>query len=165
MDFTNKIIQWNCRGLKPNYNEILLLLSLLRPNVFCLQETFLKPEDNIVFKGYNLYNYIYEDGHKPSGGSSILVNSTCPQREIKLSTNLQAVAVSVSLDKEITICSVYIPPNYALQSHQLDSLLQQLPSPYLILGDFNGHNMLWGCTKNNTRGEIIENFLTNNDLC
>ena len=51
----------------------------------------------------------------------LLFVSSCPQREIKLSTDLQAVAVSVSLDKEITICSVYIPPNYALQSKQLDS--------------------------------------------
>ena len=165
MDFKNKIIQWNCRGLKPNYNEILLLLSLLRPTVFCLQETFLKPDDNIAFKGFNVYNYIYKDGHKPSGGSSVLVSSSCPQREIKLSTDLQAVAVSVSLDKEITICSVYIPPNYALQSKQLDSLLQQLPSPYLLVGDFNGHNLLWGCKKNNVRGEIIEDFLAKNDIC
>ena len=165
MDFKNKIIRWNCRGLKPNYNEILLLLSLLRPTVFCLQETFLKPDDNIAFKGFNVYNYIYKDGHKPSGGSSILVSCSCPQREIKLSTDLQAVAVSVSLDKEITICSVYIPPNYALQSKQLDSLLQQLPSPYLLVGDFNGHNLLWRCKKNNVRGEIIEDFLAKNDIC
>ena len=26
MDFKHKIIQWNCRGLKPNYNEVSLLL-------------------------------------------------------------------------------------------------------------------------------------------
>ena len=43
MDLKHKIIQWNCRGLKSNYNEILLLLTLLNPPVFCLQETFLKP--------------------------------------------------------------------------------------------------------------------------
>ena len=35
----------------------------------------------------------------------------------------------------------------------------------MLLGDFNGHNVLWGCNKNNTRGEIIENFITTNDLC
>ena len=40
-----------------------------------------------------------------------------------------------------------------------------MPSPYLLLGDFNGHNILWSCNKNNTRGEIIENFITTNDLC
>ena len=50
MDFKTKIVHWNCRGLKPNYNEILLLLSLLKPSVFCLQETFLKQEDNKTLK-------------------------------------------------------------------------------------------------------------------
>ena len=34
MDFKTKIVHWNCRGLKPNYNDILLLLSLLKPSVF-----------------------------------------------------------------------------------------------------------------------------------
>ena len=42
------IIQWNCRGLKANYNEILILTTLLSPTVFCLQETFLKNTDTVV---------------------------------------------------------------------------------------------------------------------
>ena len=43
MDFKHKIIQWNCRGLKPNYNEVSLLISEYNLSVFCFQETFLKP--------------------------------------------------------------------------------------------------------------------------
>lgn len=46
----NKIIHWNCRGLRVNFNEILLLLANLNPAVLCLQETFLKENDNIKFK-------------------------------------------------------------------------------------------------------------------
>ena len=45
-----RLIQWNCRGIKPRYEELLLLLKLRRPSVFCLQETYLKPEDNFTFK-------------------------------------------------------------------------------------------------------------------
>ena len=82
-----------------------------------------------------------------------------------MQTELQATAVSVTLDKEITICSVYIPPSFSLDSQHLDSFLQQLPSPYIILGDFNGHNILWGNTNYDFRGELIENFLTKNDIC
>ena len=51
MDFKHKIIQWNCRGLKPNYNEVSLLISEYNPSVFCFQETFLKPDDNISLRG------------------------------------------------------------------------------------------------------------------
>ena len=53
----------------------------------------------------------------------------------------------------------------SLSTQHLDSLLEQLPLPYLLLGDFNGHNILWGCNKNITRGEIIVNFITNNGIC
>ena len=48
-----------------------------------------------------------------------------------ISTYLQASAVSVTLDREMTIRSVYITPLFSHISHHLDSLLQQLPSLYL----------------------------------
>ena len=53
----------------------------------------------------------------------------------------------------------------SLTSEHLNSLIQQLPTPYLLLGDFNGHNILWGSKENNYRGELIENIITNNDIC
>ena len=93
-----KLIQWNCRGIKPRHEELLLLLTLLRPSVFCLQETYLKPEDNFTFKNFNTYHHIHSDCLRASGGSSVLVNSSLPQRVIKLKTDLQAVAVSVTLE-------------------------------------------------------------------
>ena len=165
MDFKHKIIQWNCRGLKPKFDEISLLLLQHNPSVFCLQETFLKPDDKVTLKGFNIYNHIHSECQRPSGGSSVFVKSTCPHRYIELNTELQATAVSVSLDKEITICSVYIPPSFSLKYEHLIALIQQLPAPYLLLGDFNGHNILWGNKENNARGELIENVITNNDIC
>ena len=50
-----------------------------------------------------------------------------------------------------------------LFSQHLDNLLQQLPSPYILLGDFNGHNILWDGQNNDSRGEFIENFITKNE--
>ena len=155
-----RIKQWNCRGIRPRYEELLLLLTLLRPSIFCLQETYLKPEDNFTFKNFKTYNHIHPDCLRASGGSSILVNSSLPQREIKLKTNLQVVAVSITLEKEITLCSVYILPSFSLRYEHLNSLLQQLPTPYMLLGDFNGHNVLWGGNDNDHRGELIEDFIT-----
>ena len=73
---------------------------------------------------------------RPSGGASVFVKSSFPQRKIDLQTELQATAVSVTLDKELTICSVYIPLSFSLNSQDLDSLLQQLPSPYIIWSQY-----------------------------
>ena len=88
MDFKHKIIQWNCRGLKPNYNEVSLLISEYNPSVFCFQETFLKTDDNISLRGFNVYNYVHTDCLRPSGGASIFVKSSFPQRKIDLQTEL-----------------------------------------------------------------------------
>ena len=43
---------------------------------------------------------------------------------------------------------------------QLNSLLQQLPSLFILLGDFNGHNVVWYSKDNDYKGEQIENFIT-----
>ena len=86
MDFKHNISQWNCRGLKPKFDEITLLLSQHKSSVLFLQETFLKRDDAITLKGFNIYNHIHSECQRPSGGSSNLVKSSCPQRHIDLST-------------------------------------------------------------------------------
>ena len=74
------------------------MISEYNPSVFRFQETFLKPDDNISLKGFNIYNYVHTDCLRPSGGASVFVKSTFPQRKIDLQTKLQATAVSVTLD-------------------------------------------------------------------
>ena len=79
------IIQWNCRGLKANYNEVLILLSLFfSPKVICLQEPFLKQSDNVSFRDFNMFNYICPDGQRASGGTSIMVISSIPHSQFDL---------------------------------------------------------------------------------
>ena len=42
MDFKHKIIQWNCRGLKPKFDEISLLVTQQKPSVFLSSRDFFK---------------------------------------------------------------------------------------------------------------------------
>ena len=161
----NSILQWNCRGLKANFNELLILLSLFNPKICCLQETFLTPNDNLEVRNYSSYHYINNDSQRASGGASIMIHSTVPHRKIDFNTNLQANAIKASLNKSITICSIYIPPNKRISQNDLENLLLQLPQPYIICGDFNGHSELWGCSDTNDRGKILEDFNTENNLC
>ena len=35
----------------------------------------------------------------------------------------------------------------------------------MLVGDFNGHNVLWGSNDNDPRGELIEDFIAKNDIC
>ena len=161
----NTLIQWNCRGLKANFNEILRLITDFSPPVLCLQETLLKKSDNISFKNYSLFSYIFENNDRAAGGASVVVNNRVPHSRVNLNTPLQAVAVRVTLHKTITVCSVYLPPNVSIEYEDLQNLIKQLPEPFILLGDLNGHSPLWGCSDSNTRGRYIENCLVQNDLC
>ncbi|GFW34840.1 putative RNA-directed DNA polymerase from transposon X-element [Trichonephila clavipes] len=46
-----------------------------------------------------------------------------------------------------------------------DCVIDQLPAPFVILGDFNGHSTLWGSAKTNPRGRQIEQVLSDHCLC
>ena len=112
-----------------------------------------------------MYDYITDANQKASGGTSILVKSDTPHRPIDINSNLQAIAVNVTLSKPITICSIYLPPHDIFSKQDLENLINQLPRPFILLGDFNSHSKLWGCSDTNDKGVIIENFIAENDLC
>ena len=93
------------------------------------------------------------------------MNNRAPHSIIPLNTTLQAMAVSVTLHRVITFCSIYIPPNLNLITNELDNIVQQLPTPFVLLGDFNAHNILWGSNYISDRAHKIEDFISRHDLC
>ena len=114
------ILQWNCRGFQANYDDITVLTQEQNPVVLCLQETFYNPNKPINIKhftGYHKQAVMTND--KANGGVSTFIRNNSPQREIKLTTNLQAQAVSVTLRKSFSICNLYIPPSYKPKAEEI----------------------------------------------
>lgn len=160
----HNIIQWNCRGLRTRREEMELLIHKYSPVALCIQET--KLSDNIQHKQtFSNHSCYYTSTENGSGGVGIIVKNSFLQRQISINTDLQAVAVSVTIDKKAyTLCSLYIPPSSYLDQSQLDDLKDQLPSPYIIMGDFNAHNPMWSSSYTNSKGTILQNFIVENDL-
>mgnify|MGYP001553615755 CR=1 FL=1 len=160
------IIQWNIHGFYPNFEELRSLAHKHKPKVFCLQEIFVRETDKCGMRGYQSYHVSsYSADDRPIGGAAILVENSVSHRRIVLNTTLQAVAVRVSLIRTITICSIYLPPRYNFTYDELANLIRQIPSPFLILGDFNAHSPAWGCRSTNQAGGIIEDLMDKLDLC
>ena len=113
---TNLVIQWNCRGLRPNFDELSILVVKHNPLAVCLQETV---------RRINLYHKCEETENRASGGVSILVNQNIHQRIVK-----------VTAHKTITLCSVYLPPrnHFNFNPKDLQDLIEQLPSPFILMG-------------------------------
>ena len=161
---TNNILQWNCRSIKANFEELTLLVNEQKPVAVCLQETFLKDSDNLTLKYHSCYFKNCNDKDKASGGVAVIVNNMIPHHLVKLETTLQAVAVNMSFNKTIILCSIYLPPTSPIDVKELDHLIDQLPKPFVLMGDFNSHHTLWGRIDINDKGRTIEDFITKHDL-
>ena len=93
----------------------------------------------------------------------MIVNNSAPHRPVKLDSTREAVAVSISLNKTITLCSVYLPPSSPIGIKKRDHPIDQLPKLYIFVGDFNSHHTLWGRTDTNDKGRAVEDFITKHD--
>ena len=132
----------------------------------CLQETKLAPNSRLAVKGYAAHRQDLPVTSVAHGGVAALVHHSVPHSRLTLRTSLQAVAVRVLLGvTALSICSLYLPPAEAFDCHEIESLLAQLPTPLLVLGDMNAHHSLWGCTRCCQRGKQLEKMLQRSSLC
>jgi hypothetical protein len=100
-----------------------------------------------------VYSTYVDEDERAAGCSTILVRDNILHSYLNLNTDLQVVAVRITLDKTITLCSVYIPPNSSLSLTQLKHLADQLPTLFIIMGGFNGHNPLRGSKTTTDKGK------------
>ena len=116
-------------------------------------------------RGFNCIRKDCGDDSTVSGGVCIFTSNNYPSTVHQLNTRLQAVAVRIYTTCLITVCSIYLPPHDVIRPEELNELVEQLPTPYLLLGDFNGHSTWWGSDDTNSRGRQIEQFISDNCLC
>ncbi|GBN11311.1 hypothetical protein AVEN_78555-1 [Araneus ventricosus] len=158
------IVFWNCRGLKIKFCELKDIINIHQPNCIALQETYLKPHDKIHLKYCNILFKIH-NADRASGGVSLLISNDVPSAPLELNSSLQAVAVRIHLHSLITVCNLYIPPNQQVAQSELNNLINQLPTPFVLIGDLNGHSPIWGRPDTNSRGLQIEKLITDFNLC
>ena len=81
-----------------------------------------------------------------------------------MNTNLHAVAVKATVHKTIHVCPQCLPPSDRINIADLEHLIQQLPKPFIIMGDFDSNNNIWGCRDTDQRGRIIDVIKRKNPL-
>ena len=170
------IVQWNIRGLHANLEQVRLLFKEANANVICLQETKLGENSPSLGLNYALYRSPPFIGECSQGGTAFVVHKSLNHRPLLIQTPLQACAIQIYMKKWITLCSLYLEPK--LEDHLLDdtgfprhldlndlqSLVDQLPTPYILMGDFNAKHTLWGGNICDRWGNIIEKLIDQNDI-
>ena len=71
----------------------------------------------------------------------------------------------MSAKKTLTVCNVYLPPSLDINFSDLEHLIQQLPAPFVLVGDLNAHSPLWGDVRQDSRGKMVEKLLNDYNLC
>ena len=71
------------------------------------------------------------------------------------------MALTITAHKTITLCSVYLSPrnHFNFNPKDLQNVIDQLPSPFILMGEFNGHHTLWGCEDVNNGGQQLEDLI------
>jgi hypothetical protein len=161
-----QLVQWNIRGYKAKIPYIHQLLDYAKPDVICLQETWLQNHHTISLRNYQAP--IREDrADGPGGGVLIMIKDNLPYTALTLTSNLEVTACTVHVNgTKLTLASLYIPPNYKNRNFttDMDDLLQQLPHPFILTGDFNAHHHSWGSEYSDVRGRLIDKWTTVNQL-
>lgn len=156
---SSNIISWNINSVKTKYPYLQMLLKDLDPWAVCLQETKLTQDRKFRIKNYETYRRDYQGDGNAQGGVMIAVHDSIQAEEICLQTEYQAVAVKMHLQTPVTLCSIYLHHDDKVNKRDLKKVTEQLSKPFIITGDFNGHNCIWGSDHTDARGRCIEEFI------
>jgi ribonuclease HI len=159
------LLSWNCHGFKHRVSDFRDLINHYQPACIAVQETYLSDTKTAKIRRYTTLRKDYVDGDRASGGVALFISHDYPYSPLTLQTDLQAIAARIQIHTLITVCCIYLPPNIAISQHSLNSLVDQLPTPFIIMGDLNGHNPIWGSPDVNHRGRQVEKLLSDHDLC
>lgn len=156
-----EILQWNCNGLRCQFEELQLLINQHKPKIIALQETRTNPSINPNIKGYEI---IFS--HRPSGqgGVAIAIKTGIKFNKVQINSTLEAIAVEVNIPRKMTVCSIYLSPNQQINRTDLENILNTLPKPFILSGDFNAHHNQWGSKRDDSRGKMIEALINDQHL-
>ncbi|KAI5742864.1 hypothetical protein M8J77_012058 [Diaphorina citri] len=130
-------------------------------------ESHLLPDRDPKLRGYDLYRQDYTGGRVACGGVCTYIHDSCFSKQLIINSNLQCIAVQVKIPQfpqPISICNIYTPntpQSIRYSEPDLTAIKRQLPSPFIILGDFNAHNPLWGSLTLTSEGKEVERFMLN----
>ena len=118
MDSTNSkrldkfnILNWNIQGIRAKYQELCSILNEKQVSVSCLQETILGDTSWQPSQKYKMEKSPHIGGEQ-NRGVAIILHSALQYSRIRLNTTLEAVAVTVYSEKQYTVCSLYLSPNF-----------------------------------------------------
>jgi len=160
--YPHVVLQWNCRSVISKKSEIIHLINIHDPSIIALAETWLRPGYTFKIKGYTCIRDDRSDGY---GGVALLVKQNLyniKRINITPSSNFSIVAILVF---DVCFVSIYIPYPSSQTYLELSNILNSLPKPICILGDFNTQHRSWGSSISSVNSDELLDIIDNHNLC
>lgn len=148
-------LQWNARSIIRRLPGLNALLAEYEVDVFCICETWLTEANFLNIPGYHI---LRKDRSEPYGGVLIGVRHGIEFHSLPVTTScpIEVVVCSIKVkDFTCSVLSVYIPPNCSFSAESMRQIINSVPQPCIILGDFNAHGVAWGSLRDDGRSKII----------
>lgn len=152
------ILQWNINSFNKKRHDIQLIIQKYSPMCIGLQETNLKNDKIPTIKNYKIFYANRSDCTRASGGVASLIHADYQSEQIPIHSDLEVIAVQLSLESKITICNIYIPNQTPFKTSDLDNIIAQLPKPFILFGDFNSHSLFGGPKKRTLEANQSKKF-------
>ena len=162
------LLQWNANSVVSHWAEFREYIVNKKPLVAAIQETHFLDTDSTKYNfnlfGYSLYCNNVNDSPR-RGGSALYVSNNLLHHQVNFDSNLNYVATTIKIaQRDVNVISLYLSPSINVTYQQLDRLFGQIPSPKLIIGDFNAHHTAWGCNNITQRGTTLYNIINKHNL-
>ena len=160
-----RVVQWNAEGILQKKPELQAFLRENKVDVICIQETHLSKDRRFFVRGYEAFRRDRPSSLKGGlkGGVMTLIKHGIPAVLTAQSAEGELEFITIKLlmqDEELHISNCYSSPSTRLHLHTL----QLFTEKHLITGDFNGHSPAWGYETYDSRGEEIQDWMTDNQL-
>ena len=158
-----KIVQWNARIINNKTLEFQKFLSTNDISIAIIIETWLNNNKELKFSNYNTVRQDRSDG---KGGIAVLIKKDIAYRIMKTSNsrNTKETQYVILKINNVYIIAIYIPPNYITNKQYWKNIFKSIADPYIICGDFNIHHNSWGSPYTTREGEILYEFMQENDI-
>lgn len=168
------MVCWNARSLLRKSHDFKVFLDGLRPVVVGVCESWFSPDTRFRLRGYSLLRVDRPrraDRRPAGGGLAVMVREDVPCQPLPLRPFrggvLEVLALRVELERGwSSVLLVYNPCRHVTLG-ELDHYFDQLPSPALVMGDFNARHRCWEpvlpLRSRNASGSSLFNSLLGSD--
>lgn len=160
------ILQWNADGLRGHKDQLknFLINSPIDPDIICIEETLMKENTQAPkIKNYNVIRKHCLTFNK--GGLAIYIKIGLNFNVIDIedipNAEIQGVEIKTQLGY-LKIYNIYLSPSHTYSKSDIQKLF--INKRTLLVGDFNAHNKMWGCSYNNFKGNTLQEILTETSM-